>query len=214
MPQAKAGSHGAACEQRKATLDDIAARLGYPIVTVRWIAGALLFVGRYERKGAGTGHVDAAELCRMLVADFDEREPARVVARLGDMGLNASRDIGRIVYALVDAGLCQADENDREEDFDAIFDRETADRYAADVLGKRPRDWPVIGKHVAIVVLLAAGLAVFEVGGRSPMAWPSALVASSLFGIAWLLWRLRWPRPMRFGVSRSRLRPRSAASDA
>ena len=214
MSQAKAGSLGTGCERRSATLDDIATRLGYPPATVTWIAGALFFVGRYERKGAGTGHVDAAELCRMLVADFDEREPAQVVARLGDMGLNSSRDIGRIVYALVDAELCQAGENDRELDFDAIFDRETADRYVADVVGKRPRDWPVIAKQVAIVALLVAGLAVVEIGGRNQAAWSSAFVASWLFGIAWLLWRLRWPRPMRFGLPWSRVRLRRAAGDA
>jgi len=214
MPQAKAASQGTACEQLKATLDDIATRLGYPPATVAWIKGALAFVGRYERKDAGTRHVDAAELCRMLVADFDEREPARVAAWLRDMGLNSSRDIGRIVYALIDAGLCQAGENDSEDDFDAIFDRETADRYAADVLGKRPRDWPIIAKQIAIGVLLAAGLAVVEIFGHNQAAWPSAFVASSLFCIAWLLWRSHWPRPMRFGLSWSRLRPRRAASDA
>lgn len=214
MSQAKAGSLGTACERRSATLDDIATRLGYPPATVMWIAGALFFVGKYERKGAGTGHVDAAELCRMLVADFDEREPAQVAARLGDMGLNSSRDIGRIVYALVDAELCQIGENDRELDFDAVFDRETADRYVADVLGKRPRDWPVIAKQTAIVALLVAGLAVVEIGGRNQAAWSSAFVASGLFGIAWLLWRLRWPWPMRFGLPWSRVRPRRAAGDA
>ena len=130
MSQAEAVSHCAACGQRKAVIDGIATRLGYPDTTVAWIAGAVLFAGTHERKGIGRMHVDAAELCRMLVADFDERDPARIAVRLGDMGLASSRDIGRIVYALIEADLCQAGENDRKDDFDAIFDRVKAAELA------------------------------------------------------------------------------------
>jgi uncharacterized repeat protein (TIGR04138 family) len=206
MSQAEAVSHCAACGQRKAVIDGIATRLGYPDTTVAWIAGAVLFAGTHERKGIGRMHVDAAELCRMLVADFDERDPVRIAVRLGDMGLASSRDIGRIVYALIEADQCQAGDNDRKDDFDAIFDRDTVDRYAAEVLGNRSRDWPVIAKQVAIFALVIAGLAIVEVGKRS-QAFPSPVaIASSMFGIAWLLSLLRWPRPMRFGLPWNRLR--------
>jgi len=214
MPQANTVSRCAASDQRKAAIGDIATRLGYPNATVTWIAGALLFVGRYERKDAATTHVDAIELCRMLVADFDESDPARIAVLLSDMGLNSSRDIGRIVYALVDAGLCQAGEKDSENDFDAIFDRDTADRFATEVLAVRPFDWPVLAKQAVMGVLLIAGVAVVEVGRRNQWGSSSAFVAGSIFGISWLLWRLRWPRPMRFGLSWNRLRPREPTSGA
>jgi uncharacterized repeat protein (TIGR04138 family) len=38
------------------------------------------------------------------------------------MGLRRSEDVGRVVYALVSAGLLTAQESDRPEDFAGVFD--------------------------------------------------------------------------------------------
>ena len=42
--------------------------------------------------------------------------------RLESMGLRRSEDIGRVVYALVAAGLLKVQESDRQEDFAGVVD--------------------------------------------------------------------------------------------
>ena len=67
-------------------------------------------------------HITAAELCegvrRTAVAEFGGL--AGTVLR--DWGLDGTRDVGEIVFELVDRGELSASEGDRPEDFHGLFD--------------------------------------------------------------------------------------------
>ena len=67
-------------------------------------------------------HITAAELCegvrRTAVAEFGGL--AETVLR--DWGLRDTRDVGEIVFELVDRGELSASEGDRPEDFHGLFD--------------------------------------------------------------------------------------------
>ncbi|MBA8888649.1 putative repeat protein (TIGR04138 family) [Dokdonella fugitiva] len=204
-----------ACLRREAAIDGVAARSGCPRDTVAWIAGAVTFVGAWQRKDATSAHVDAAELCRMLVADLPARTPREVRVQLEAMGLATSRDIGRVVYALIDAGLCTPDDRDREEHFAAIYDGATIEAYAAHVLATRPRDLPRIARNVATCVAGAAGALILAITRQPPTASIASASGAALLGIAWLLSRGR-PARMRFGLPWSTLRAvrRADAHDA
>jgi uncharacterized repeat protein (TIGR04138 family) len=64
---------------------------------------------------------DASDVCHaapLYASDLFEEHASEFML---DAGLRTGADLGRIVYALVDAGLLLADENDRREDFSAQF---------------------------------------------------------------------------------------------
>ncbi|MGN6519145.1 MAG: hypothetical protein ACTHK2_06950 [Dokdonella sp.] len=203
----------AACVRCEAAIDDIAARTGYPRDTVAWIHGAVSFVGTWRRKGATTHHVDAAEFCRMLVADLPARTAQQARVALEAMGLPASRDIGRIVYARVDAGLCVPDEGDSEEHFAAIYTPATIEAHAARVIAARPRDLPVRARQLLVCVLGIVGALFFA---RQSFVPANAAVGGALLGAAWWLSRWSRPTPMRFGLPWSTLHrvPRADVHDA
>ncbi|MBI5368775.1 MAG: hypothetical protein HZA54_17195 [Planctomycetes bacterium] len=71
-------------------------------------------------------HVTAAELLdglrRLALKEFGLL--ARMV--LGAWGIKSTRDVGELVYNLVDAGLMRVADGDRREDFDGVFDFEQA----------------------------------------------------------------------------------------
>lgn len=77
--------------------------------------------GRTER-----GHISGEELawaCRDLA-----REQYGLTSRtvLSHWGIESTADIGRIVYVLIDVGLLIPRDQDRIEDFDAVYDFEQA----------------------------------------------------------------------------------------
>ncbi|MAE62471.1 MAG: hypothetical protein CMJ49_14075 [Planctomycetaceae bacterium] len=70
----------------------------------------------------GERHVDGAQLCLGL-RDFAVEQYgqlARTVLRR--WRINRTEDFGRIVFAMVNGGLMQAQEEDSEHDFDRVFD--------------------------------------------------------------------------------------------
>jgi len=71
-------------------------------------------------------HVSGAELARAC-RDY-ALDQYGLLARqvLGHWGIASTRDIGRIVYALVGVGLLVTRPDDREEDFEDVFDFDQA----------------------------------------------------------------------------------------
>ena len=199
------------CTERRACIESIAAACGVPVHTIEWISAALNFSGTYRRKGGATDDVDAAELCRMLLADFNEGDPARLRAALAASGIRSSRDIGRIVYAMVDAGLCAAGESDAQQDFDAIFEADDLAGYLDRSGLRRARDWPVAIKS-ALVMGCTLGGAALAIAGSQRVAWSQGLwIGSALLGAGWLLSIGYRPRPRRFGLAWSTLERRPAS---
>ncbi|HEX4591967.1 MAG TPA: Minf_1886 family protein [Gemmataceae bacterium] len=71
---------------------------------------------------AAENHVSGRELCTGMIelARRDFGRMARVVFRL--WGVNATDDIGEIVFNLIDANLLSKNERDDRVDFHAVFD--------------------------------------------------------------------------------------------
>lgn len=73
-----------------------------------------------------TRHVSGQQLCQGL-RDYAQRRyglMARTVMRSWHVG--GTIDFGRIVFAMIDAGLMRKTDEDTLEDFDAVFDFEEA----------------------------------------------------------------------------------------
>jgi hypothetical protein len=187
------------CAERDAQLAAIAERTGKPLATVQWISYALNFAGLYQRKGVPKRDVNATELCRMLIADIGERRPAALRDRLVSIGIHSSVDVGRIVYAMVDARLCNASGDDKESDFAAIFHADDVERYFRDSGVFATRDWPTTIKSMLVWTFYIGGL-VLVVAGRQLHRNPeAAYIGSALIGVGWLVSKLRVPRRTRFG---------------
>jgi uncharacterized repeat protein (TIGR04138 family) len=71
-------------------------------------------------------HVDGEALCWGVRDLAQERWGLLAVSVLNYWGVRATRDIGEMVFALVDNGLLQKQSQDSIDDFDQIFDFETA----------------------------------------------------------------------------------------
>lgn len=190
---------------RTEKLAAVAERTGKPPATVRWISDALDFAGRYRRKDDPGLHVDAAELCRMLIADLGLRRPDALRDWLVSLGIHSSVDVGRIVYAMVDAGLCNASADDAESDFATIFHADDIERYFRDSGVFAERDWAATIKSAMVWAFYLAGLAILVLRPQLHSSPNSTAIGGALIGVGWLLSKLRFPRPMRFGWAWSTL---------
>jgi uncharacterized repeat protein (TIGR04138 family) len=197
------------CAARVEQLAAIAERTGKPLATVRWISDALTFAGRYRRKDVAKLHVDAAELCRMLIADLGQRRPDALRDWLVSLGIQSSTDVGRIVYAMVDAGLCNASADDKESDFANIFHADDIEHYFRDSGAFAARDWPATIKSAVVWAFYIGGLAILVLRPQVHSGPNSTAIGGMLVGVGWLLSKLRFPRPARFGWAWSTLELRS-----
>jgi uncharacterized repeat protein (TIGR04138 family) len=91
---------------------------------------AILFVLRGLAQPRAPGrevvHVDAAELCWRLhdqaMAAFGEHARDQLKA----WGIQSTSDFGRIVFGLIAEGLAMRNDTDKPEDFENVFDFQTA----------------------------------------------------------------------------------------
>jgi uncharacterized repeat protein (TIGR04138 family) len=88
---------------------------------------AVLFVLNCLTRGCNSpaaveGHLSASDFCREFLdsAIYAFREEAEAVLR--DWRIERSEDLGRIVSAMVDAGLAGPSDDDRLEEFNGVFD--------------------------------------------------------------------------------------------
>jgi uncharacterized repeat protein (TIGR04138 family) len=109
---------------------DLETRLGKVAQQVNYPPDAILFVLRGLAQPRAPGrevvHVDAAELCWRLhdqaLAVFGEN--AR--NQLKTWGIQSTSDFGRIVFGLIAEGLAMQNDTDKPEDFENVFDFDTA----------------------------------------------------------------------------------------
>lgn len=187
----------------------VAERTGIPLATVIWISSALAFVGFWRRKQTTELHVNASGLCRMLIADLDERNPDALSDRLKQVGIQSSRDIGRVVYALIDTGLCTATDSDSESDFVDVFETDQIDRYLRQSGIHALRDWPILLKSAIVWSFYIGGLALLLARNERVIAHLPVWAGGLVFFFGWVLSRTRYPKPMRFGLPWSALERRT-----
>jgi uncharacterized repeat protein (TIGR04138 family) len=94
--------------------------------------------GRGERREAI--HVSASQLCDGLRACALEEFGPLTRLVLDTWGVRRTRDIGEIVFRLIEVGAFAQSDEDRCDDFDDVYDFSTA--FDAPFLPVRPRDPP------------------------------------------------------------------------
>ncbi|MEO8672169.1 MAG: hypothetical protein ABI411_12705 [Tahibacter sp.] len=114
-------------------LRSVAAATGYPRQTVAWVGAALSHGGTRTLATTGSRHFDARELCRILIADLMEIDRGSLRDALIHAGILSSRDIGRIVFALIEVDLATAGPGETEADFASIFETRAIDAFCARV---------------------------------------------------------------------------------
>jgi uncharacterized repeat protein (TIGR04138 family) len=93
--------------------------------------------GRKKVRGRDPDHVTGPELCGG-VRDYAVQQYGPMVPTLFEAwGIRSTRDIGEMVFNLINAGAFTRSENDRVEDFDNLFDFK--DAFEKPFLPARPR---------------------------------------------------------------------------
>jgi uncharacterized repeat protein (TIGR04138 family) len=105
----------------------LAAELGIPFDALRFVWDAIEFAPQYHGHEPGGGrfavpHLNAAEFCDAFLRYTKDMFGKRWEKELTDWNLDTSDKLGRVVFALIDRGLLQRDEHDRESDFDGQLD--------------------------------------------------------------------------------------------
>ncbi|HJZ93648.1 MAG TPA: immunity 22 family protein [Gemmataceae bacterium] len=98
---------------------DVADRIGYSPGAVLSVVVALeeLTKRRRQDDAAAGGHVSARELCEHLLTSRGADSPAIV----REFGLDRSEDVGRVIFALIDAGLARRQVPEAEPDFRGLY---------------------------------------------------------------------------------------------
>lgn len=116
-------------QEPKKTIEDIAALDGrYDVRALQFVFEGLgRTVERIRAEYEGSfepHHISGAQLAEGLGELAMDRwgRLARMV--LGRWGITTTRDFGEIVYLMIDHGWMSAQESDRVEDFDEVFDFE------------------------------------------------------------------------------------------
>lgn len=113
----------------KKTIEEMAALDGrYDVRALRFVyegLGCTVECLRQEYEGSfEPHHISGAELAEGL-GDFAKRRWGRLARMvLARWGIKTTRDFGEIVYLMIDHQWMSAQDSDRVEDFDAVFDFE------------------------------------------------------------------------------------------
>ena len=119
------------------TLEDVVASVGvYSIDAFYFLQeGLTRAADRAHGRGPakrGTRHITGQQLCEGLREIALERWGLMAPAVLGVWGINSTLDFGKIVFALIDAGLFQKTPTDSLSDFADVYDfrKSFAEGYA------------------------------------------------------------------------------------
>lgn len=111
------------------TLDDIVRAVGrYPVEAFRFVNDGLGYTAEQvhgpdrRQRSPMDCHVTGRELCVGLRAYALQRYGPLAGAVLNRWQIGSTADFGRIVFALVEAGIYDCRPNDREADFRDVYD--------------------------------------------------------------------------------------------
>ena len=107
---------------------ELAESLALPVNTIKWVyAGVLVLSARKTARADGEApdRISAEEVCLALLRDIRSTSQGKVSVVLSEMGIQSSKDIGRITYGLVGKELLVEHGDDTVEEFDDIFTEAT-----------------------------------------------------------------------------------------
>jgi len=90
------------------------------------LAHTVSAVGRDASEDEASRHVSGQELCLGLRSYAVDRYGMLARTVLRNWGVRSTEDFGRIVFAMVDAGLMRTSEHDSPEDFRGVYDFDEA----------------------------------------------------------------------------------------
>jgi uncharacterized repeat protein (TIGR04138 family) len=116
--------------------------LGFTKNTIDWILFGIKTLSDRKQQQAQDGvsyHISAKDICVALLRDVrcTCKDPVGVV--LTRLKIKSSKDIGLIVYGLIEKNLLNASEDDSINDFDDLFDESNLGEFLANHgIGKSP----------------------------------------------------------------------------
>lgn len=125
------------------------------------------------------------------------------------MGIRPSRDIGRVIYALIEVALCTPTEADSESDFAEIFEIDQIAEYLCRTRISQVRDWPTVFKCSIVWMFLLGGLALLFTRSQGLLSQAAVWLAGLVLFLGWMISTVRYPKPMRFGLPGSTLERRT-----
>ena len=113
---------------------ELSESLGYTKHTINWVYGGIGLLSERKKQEVPEGesfHVSAVDVCTALLRDIRStcKEPIRDI--LSDLKIESSKDIGRIVYGLVDKKLINNSEDGSITEFDNLFDQSSLNEFLA-----------------------------------------------------------------------------------
>jgi uncharacterized repeat protein (TIGR04138 family) len=117
-------------KSREKLLEVVVREVGmYPMDAYLFVEQGLRFavqrVHGPERRGGGSRHITGQQLCEGLREFALQRWGMLAGMVLRRWNIASTLDFGRIVYAMIDAGLMQKTEEDSLDDFRNVFDFRT-----------------------------------------------------------------------------------------
>ncbi len=79
-------------------------------------------IARSHLETGKTGHVTAKELLEGFAKEARSRFGPMALEVLEHMGFRSTRDVGELVYLMIEEGLLAKTEEDHVEDFEGVFD--------------------------------------------------------------------------------------------
>lgn len=109
-------------------LNDVAAGTRYPPEAFEFVRRTLTLTLAAARTGSSAAitHISGVELCWALRDRAIEAFGTQARAVLASWAIYSCEDFGRIVFAMVDAGLLRKSEQDSVDDFSNVFDFDAA----------------------------------------------------------------------------------------
>lgn len=107
-------------------LYELSDSLGYGKRTIEWVYFCIITLSDRLTGANGPGDsekaVRASCVCAALIKDLLHLYDTPLEKKLTDLKIQSSKDIGKIVYGLVDKKLIMAEDGDSQDDFDDIFE--------------------------------------------------------------------------------------------
>lgn len=132
---------------------ELSDELGYHSNTIAWVHCAIKTLCQRKKKEIGDDQplqITAEELCAALIKDVNQLYDEPIQKTLCDLKFSSSKDIGRIVFGLVDKTLITASPNDSISDYENIFSVDNLEVYLSEV-GIKQRTFSIDGWYQKVM---------------------------------------------------------------
>ncbi len=164
--------------QAEIKLLELSDTLSFRKETIAWVWGVVCRATEQAEAASDTQevtHVSALEICRALVGEANDTPGGSVEEILTEVGITNSKDVGQIVFGLIEKGLIHRRESEALSDFVGLFESADVSNFMSEAGIRRKRlklgstYTTIMWSFYVIGVVLVLGSYVGLVG--SDIAW-------------------------------------------